>query len=78
MGVPVITLAGKTHLARVGVSLLTNMGLTELIADSQEKYVAIATGLARDHTRLRELRAGMRARMQTSPGHAALSGGALD
>jgi predicted O-linked N-acetylglucosamine transferase (SPINDLY family) len=67
MGVPVITLAGKTHLARVGVSLLTNMGLTELIADSQEKYVAIATGLARDHTRLRELRAGMRARMQTSP-----------
>ena len=26
MGVPVVTLAGKTHVSRVGVSLLTNVG----------------------------------------------------
>jgi predicted O-linked N-acetylglucosamine transferase (SPINDLY family) len=67
MGAPVVTLAGETHLARVGVSLLTNVGLAELIASSAEEYVSIAVGLARDHTRLRELRGGMRQRMLASP-----------
>ena len=31
MGVPVVTLAGKAHVSRVGASLLTSVGLPELI-----------------------------------------------
>ena len=34
MGVPVITLAGNTHASRVGMSLLTNIGLPEFVADN--------------------------------------------
>ena len=48
MGVPVVTLAGTTHVSRVGVSMLTNIGLPELIAHSENQYIQIATDLAKD------------------------------
>jgi predicted O-linked N-acetylglucosamine transferase (SPINDLY family) len=67
MGIPVITLAGKSAIARAGVSQLTNLGLTEFIADSQDLFVDRAVGLARDLDRLRELRRTLRQRMETSP-----------
>jgi protein O-GlcNAc transferase len=67
MGVPVITLAGQTHVSRVGLSLLSNIGLPELIAFTQDQYVQIAVGLAKDQDRMDALRRGMRARMLTSP-----------
>jgi protein O-GlcNAc transferase len=67
MGVPVITLAGSRHVARVGVSLLSNVGLPELVADSVEDYVEKAVALANDRSRLAALRAGLRERMQRSP-----------
>ena len=66
-GVPVITLAGKTHASRVGVSLLTNVGLSEFIATTPDEYVERAVALAADLPRLAALRQGMRARMQASP-----------
>jgi len=67
MGVPVITLAGRTVVGRAGVSILSNVGLTELIAHTPEEYIAIAVALARDPARLAGLRAGLRQRMQASP-----------
>jgi len=67
MGVPVVTLAGRTHAARVGVSLLNNVGLPELIADSPERYVALAVELAGDAERLARLRADLRPRMARAP-----------
>jgi predicted O-linked N-acetylglucosamine transferase (SPINDLY family) len=67
MGVPVITLAGQTHVSRVGVSLLSNVGLPELIAQSAEEYVSIAIGMAGNLPRLAELRQTLRSRMQASP-----------
>jgi protein O-GlcNAc transferase len=67
MGVPVITLAGPTHVSRVGVSLLTNVGLPELIAQSPDEYISLATSLARDIPRLANLRRTMRDRMRASP-----------
>ena len=67
MGVPVVVLAGRTHAARVGVSLLTNAGLPELIAQSEDAYVRIAADLAGDAARLRTLRTTLRARLLTSP-----------
>lgn len=60
MGVPVITLAGNTHASRVGVSLLSNIGLTELIAATHDEYLEIALGLAKDIRRLQTLRGRLR------------------
>jgi predicted O-linked N-acetylglucosamine transferase (SPINDLY family) len=67
MGLPVITLAGQSPISRQGVSFLSNLRLTELIARSREQYVSIAVDLARDLDRLAALRAGMRERMLASP-----------
>jgi predicted O-linked N-acetylglucosamine transferase (SPINDLY family) len=67
MGVPVVCLAGNRHAGRVGVSLLTQLGLTDLIADNLDGYVRIAVGLANDPVRLAELRRTLRQRMSASP-----------
>jgi len=56
MGIPLITIAGTIHMSRVGVSLLTNVGLPELIATSVDDYVARIVGLAQDRDRLARLR----------------------
>lgn len=66
MGVPVITLAGDRHAARVGTSLLSRIGLDELIATGTEDYVDRAVILANDLDHLAALRAGMRPRMVAS------------
>ena len=39
MGVPVVTLRGGRHAGRVGASLLSQIGLPNLIANSVEEYV---------------------------------------
>ena len=67
MGVPVVTLAGNSFISRMGVSMLTSLGLTELVANTPEDYVAIAARLAGDLGRLAVLRAGLRERMANSP-----------
>ncbi len=67
MGVPVVSLAGNTHVSRVGVSLLSNVALPELVATSHEQYIEIATSLAQDLPRLARLRATLRQRMAASP-----------
>src|SRR5262249_17914221 len=45
MGVPVVTLRGDRHAARVGSSILTATGLPSLIAETSDDYVDIATRL---------------------------------
>ncbi len=67
MGVPVITLAGDFHASRVGASLLSNVGLHELIAESSEDYITKAVTLAANPDRLRDLRANLRPLMTRSP-----------
>jgi predicted O-linked N-acetylglucosamine transferase (SPINDLY family) len=67
MGVPVITLAGRAHVSRVGHSILTNLGLSDFIARSPEQYVLIAVRLAGELDYLNTLRAELRQRMSTSP-----------
>jgi protein O-GlcNAc transferase len=66
MGVPVVTLRGDRHAGRVGASLLTQIGLTDLIADSVEAYVSTAAALAGDPARLADLRRSLRPRMAAS------------
>jgi predicted O-linked N-acetylglucosamine transferase (SPINDLY family) len=67
MGVPVITLAGRTAVGRGGVSILSNLGLTELIARTPGEYVEIAVAVASDLAGLAHRRAALRERMQASP-----------
>ena len=69
MGVPVVTVAGHSHVARVGVSLLNAIGITETIADDRDEYVRIAVELANDVERLAALRAKIRPAMQAAPCH---------
>lgn len=67
MGVPTVTLVGEDHRSRVGLSLLSNVGLGELAVDNEEDFVAIAAGLAADPSRLLALRGEMRQRLRESP-----------
>jgi predicted O-linked N-acetylglucosamine transferase (SPINDLY family) len=67
MGVPVITLAGKVSQSRTGVSILSNIGLPELVAQTPEEFVHKAMNLANDLPSLSILRAGLRERLQKSP-----------
>jgi protein O-GlcNAc transferase len=67
MGVPVVSLLGQTAVGRGGLSILSNIGLPELVAHTEEEYVKIAVDLANDLPRLAKLRETMRERMQVSP-----------
>jgi predicted O-linked N-acetylglucosamine transferase (SPINDLY family) len=67
MGVPVVTLVGSRPISRGGASILSNIGLPDLIAGSLEEYSAIAVRLAADPSRLAGLRARMRQQMRASP-----------
>ena len=67
MGVPVITLLGDRHVARVGASILTNIGLTDFIAQDIDDYVELAIKMAANTDYLQETRQGLRERMESSP-----------
>jgi len=67
MGVPVITLAGQTHVSRVGVSLLNSVGLSQLIATTTDEYVDLAIALSSDWEQLNQLRTGLRSKVANSP-----------
>jgi len=67
MGVPVVSRAGRHGFSRSGASILNAIGLTELVAATDEEYLRIATQLATDGERLGALRRGLRDRMRASP-----------
>lgn len=67
MGVPAITLEGPNHASRPGRSLLHNVGLADLVAQTPDEYVDTAVKLAEDLPRLADIRAGLRRRMLESP-----------
>ncbi|MGA3065420.1 MAG: tetratricopeptide repeat protein [Tepidisphaeraceae bacterium] len=68
MGVPVITLCGKTAVSRAGYSQCKNLGLAdELVAQTPQEFVQRAIDLAAQPNRLAELRSSLRSRMENSP-----------
>lgn len=66
MGVPPVSLAGPTIASRGSLSILSNLGFADLVAKSKNDYVALAIALSKDPARLRELRAGLRGRLERS------------
>jgi len=47
-GVPFVTLCGRRHPERVAASVLTHLGITETIAQTDDEYVELAVRLARE------------------------------
>ena len=67
MGIPVVTLAGQTHVSRVGISLMSCIGLPELICappTNTHQSPKASRKIFRDWPKLRRT---MRSRMQASP-----------
>jgi predicted O-linked N-acetylglucosamine transferase (SPINDLY family) len=67
MGVPVITLAGRTPMSRNAVGPLTETGLADFVASSADDYVEIAIRLGTQRDRLLQVRRELRMRLQNSP-----------
>jgi protein O-GlcNAc transferase len=66
-GVPVLTCSGETFASRVAGSLLTAVGLPELITRSLDDYEALALKLARDPALLASLRARLACQRESYP-----------
>ena len=67
MGVPVVTLPGQTMVSRWSASMLTSLGMPDLIAHRPQDYVDIACALAADADKRAMLRRTLRERVTRSP-----------
>lgn len=66
MGVPVVTLGGGHHAARVGASILTHLGRSEWIATDVAGYQQIAVDMARNPAALARQRRSLRSALRES------------
>ena len=66
MNTPFITLEGTSYVSRVGVSLLSNLGLQKYIAKTKSEYVEKVIDLVNNQTELKELHQTLRLRMLNS------------
>jgi predicted O-linked N-acetylglucosamine transferase (SPINDLY family) len=66
-GLPVLTWAGQTFCSRMAGSLLSAVGLPELVTHSLQDYEALAVALGNDRARMAALRARLAANRDTSP-----------
>lgn len=60
MGVPVISLSGRGHAARVGASILSSCDMSDWVAETPQDYVSIAASRAGDWGGLSVLRQSLR------------------
>jgi predicted O-linked N-acetylglucosamine transferase (SPINDLY family) len=67
MGVPVLTIAGADCRARQGLSILANIGLTDFVANSIDKFVELAAMWAAQRDALADLRSSLREMVAASP-----------
>ena len=67
MGVPVISLRGDTAVGRAGLSLLSNIGLPDLVAHTSGNMSNSPLRWPNDLPRLADLRSTLRERMKSSP-----------
>ena len=66
-GLPVLTLLGDSFAGRVAASLLSAIGLPELITKDQQEYESMAISLAKNPEQLNTLRARLKANRISSP-----------
>jgi len=66
-GLPLVTRKGKGYAARVSASLLEAVGLAELVTETQEQYEELAIALARDPSRLADVRDRLAQNRATMP-----------
>ncbi len=66
MGVPVVTLIGNRRSSRFTASVLTTLGLTDLIAETPEQYIEIASRWTANLNELARCRARLRTTIQGS------------
>jgi protein O-GlcNAc transferase len=67
MGVPVLTLQGRSLVSRQGVGILINAGLPHWIANDQDEYLTKAISFTSDLDKLVTLRSGLRKQVLASP-----------
>jgi predicted O-linked N-acetylglucosamine transferase (SPINDLY family) len=67
MGVPVVSLVGDLHAARVGYSILTAVGLGGMAAPSPDNYVALAAAFSQDIHQLAVFRGQLQKAVAQSP-----------
>jgi|GEM_PF-2265296 protein O-GlcNAc transferase len=67
MGVPTLTIMGKTQPGRAGAGLLRTVGLEQFIANDMEDFVSKGLCLAQDINSLVKLRSELRLRFKQSP-----------
>ncbi|WP_140918300.1 O-linked N-acetylglucosamine transferase, SPINDLY family protein [Limnobaculum xujianqingii] len=66
-GVPLVTRLGSLFASRVAASLLTAIGLPELVTETDEDYYQLALSLANDPARIQQLKEKLAANHTTSP-----------
>ena len=66
MGVPTVSLAGDCYAYRYGGSVMRHLGLSSLVTDNEDEYVAVAVKLANNRPELTSLRMALRLSMQSS------------
>lgn len=67
MGVPTMSLIGPVHCSRVGKSILSSVGVPELLAKTPEEFVQKAAALAKDEARIAEYHRTLRDKLLGSP-----------
>jgi predicted O-linked N-acetylglucosamine transferase (SPINDLY family) len=65
-GVPVLTLAGRPSVGRIGASILQTVGLHDWVTTDPQTYIARAVAAAEDLATLAKLRQTLRARVASS------------
>jgi len=66
MGVPVVSLFGSTAMSRAGLSILSNLGMSDWATEDPHRYVETAIEAAGDLDRLESIRRTLRSRLEAS------------
>ena len=67
MGLPLITMKGKSFNSREAASILTSINLPELITNTPEEYEALAIELATNPDKLKAIKDKLESNLSTAP-----------
>ena len=67
MGLPMLTLKGKSYQARMGASIVNAVNLPELITNTPEEYEALAIELGNNPDKMKAIKEKLQANLSTAP-----------